>query len=131
MQPLKLGCHCEPTGRAIFRRENGLEFIDQRAYVLRRGRRELRTRRLSSAKTWMPGTSPGMTSFAVKLLFPWLHPSRRGRAAAPQDEVLVVRSAAMPRVSNHDAMAGAIMIAPSGNRDYPCVGQCRSRNQMR
>jgi hypothetical protein len=37
----------------------------------------------------------------------------------------------MPRVSNHDAMAGAIMIAPSGNRDYPCVGQCRSRNQMR
>jgi hypothetical protein len=46
MQPLKSGRHCEPTGRAIFRRENSLEFIDPQAYVLCRGRRELRTRSL-------------------------------------------------------------------------------------
>jgi hypothetical protein len=35
-----------------------------------------------------------------------LHPSRRGENAAPQDEVcqfLMVRSAATPRVSNHEA----------------------------
>src|SRR6185312_1819462 len=50
----------------------------------------------------------------------WLHPSRRGREAAPQDEVylLMVRSAAAPRVSNHEATTPTRGIPMSANNAF-------------
>jgi type I restriction enzyme, S subunit len=55
-----------------------------------------------------------------------LHPSRRGEYAAPQDEVcqsLMVRSAAKPRVSNHDART-------CGHGIIACLFEIRIRKRV-